>query len=266
MRPSWLQHLDQKWRPRAAIGACVERAESSVRRLVLDLWDEYEHEFWETDPSDEEAMAAASRELVSSLGLQPQTNVLTLGLLQVHPSMLREGIGSRVLADLEQSASAHGCMAVFLQSGDLGYGHSLGFWLRMNYKAIPGSRYFDDCLMVKLLAPGGMPVTPSEERRRLLGMGPTKDYAFETDCIHSDGPSIWQMKDLAHPVTYRTMLSHCDLVGWAADHGYDRRSSSGHGITLATDPRVRYFKSFYRGRPCYYLVWSGIEQIFVKKV
>ena len=35
---------------------------------------------------------------------------------------------------------------------------------------------------------------------------------------------------------------------------------------LATDPRVRYFKSFLPGRPCYYLVWSGIEQIFVKKV
>ena len=53
MRPSWLQHLDQKWRPLRCHWRLCRASRVLECRLVLDLWDEYEHEFWETDPSDE---------------------------------------------------------------------------------------------------------------------------------------------------------------------------------------------------------------------
>ncbi len=106
------------------------------------------------------------------------------------------------------------------------------------------------------------------ERERRLGLsrrssrGARKPYVFETDCIHSDGDSINKMKHQARQISYETMLKYCDLPGWARQHGYDERSP---GVTLRHDPYVGYYKSFYQGRPAYYLVWSGIEQIFVER-
>lgn len=104
-------------------------------------------------------------------------------------------------------------------------------------------------------------------RRRTPRRGPPagKDYVFETDCISSDGESITSMVDAAKQISYETMLSHCDLASWAVDHGYEPSSRQGHGLTLKNDWHVGYFKSTYRGKPCYFLVWSAIEMVFVKK-
>jgi len=92
---------------------------------------------------------------------------------------------------------------------------------------------------------------------------------YETDCVSSDGPSINAMRD--HPaerrVTYETMLKHCDgLLDWAHDNNYDLRSDAAdsHGLTLKNDWAVSYHKSFFQGRRCYYLVWSGIEFIWTE--
>jgi hypothetical protein len=95
-----------------------------------------------------------------------------------------------------------------------------------------------------------------------------KKYHYETCCVESDGQSINDMRD--HPscrdVTYGTMLRHCNgMLQWAIDHNYDSRSNAAdsHGLTLRSDWAVGYYRSVFRGRPCYYLVWSAIEFIWV---
>jgi len=93
-----------------------------------------------------------------------------------------------------------------------------------------------------------------------------KDYVFETDCVASDGESIQEMQDLATDVTYETMLSHCEgMLEYSEELGYERASNRGHGLTLKNDWAVSYHKSFYRGRPCYFFVWSAIENVWVKR-
>lgn len=109
-----------------------------------------------------------------------------------------------------------------------------------------------------------------DDRLGRLGLGrrgrPRKPYRFETDCIHADGDSINEMRGpRAVEVSYDTMLRHCDLLSWAIEHGYEARSNQGSGITLQHDPYVSYHRSTFEGRPCFYLVWSGIEFVWVER-
>jgi hypothetical protein len=87
-------------------------------------------------------------------------------------------------------------------------------------------------------------------------------YQYNTCCVDSDGPSINAMSERARPVTYRTFDRHCDWTNWARGVGYS--VGTERGLHLKNDYHVAYFKSVYRGEPCYYLVWSAIEVIFTK--
>jgi hypothetical protein len=97
---------------------------------------------------------------------------------------------------------------------------------------------------------------------------PPRDYIYWTDCVSSVGELIDEMRDHEdeQEVTYDTMLRHADgLLDWAVDHNFERRSTSGHGLTLKNDWSVSYHRSLYCNVPCYYLVWSGIEHIWIRK-
>ena len=72
------------------------------------------------------------------------------------------------------------------------------------------------------------------------------------------------MVDQAVEVSYGTVLRHCtDLLQWAGEMGYDRRSNQG--LTLKNDWHVSYHKSRYQGYRCYYVCHSGIEYIWVEE-
>lgn len=85
-------------------------------------------------------------------------------------------------------------------------------------------------------------------------------FVFITDCVHSDGPSINAMVDEAREVTLRTFRKRCDTLDWERLLGYERAGRGG--LPLSRDWHVAYYKSRYRGMPCYYAVWSAIEHIF----
>lgn len=90
-----------------------------------------------------------------------------------------------------------------------------------------------------------------------------KTYTFETTCIEARGKDILAMRDSATKVTYRTMLKHCvDMLHVAQRLGYIVR---GQDLKLKDDWCVSYHRSKYRGKPCYYFVWSGIEHIFTRR-
>lgn len=94
---------------------------------------------------------------------------------------------------------------------------------------------------------------------------PPHDYSFYTTCIRADGNAINEMVEDAIEIKYETMLQHCtDMLDIAEQIGYARRSDTDHGLTLKNDPYVGYYKSNYKGIPCYYFVWSSIEHIWLK--
>lgn len=94
-----------------------------------------------------------------------------------------------------------------------------------------------------------------------------REYWYKTCCIECDDcvDDLNRMIEEAVPITYRTMRRHCGgLDTWAINHGYELHHT--RGLTLKSDWHVGYFKSSFKGRPCYYLVWSAIEFIWTQGV
>jgi hypothetical protein len=86
-----------------------------------------------------------------------------------------------------------------------------------------------------------------------------KNYHYTTCCINSTAEFINAMVDNARRVTLRTIQKHCEgLAEWADSMGYCRG-----GLTLNRDWSVSYWKSKYRGKPCYYIDHSSIEYIWI---
>jgi len=91
-----------------------------------------------------------------------------------------------------------------------------------------------------------------------------KAYSYADCCINSTAEAIGAMRDTETDITYSTMLRNCEgLIDWAVNAGYDRRASQG--LTLKGDSYVSYYKSTYKGSPCFFLVWSHIEYIWIKR-
>ena len=86
-----------------------------------------------------------------------------------------------------------------------------------------------------------------------------KPFNYHTCCIDANGADINAMTARARTITYRTMLKYCDLISWAHEQGYGRRTPD---LTLRRDWYVSYHKSVYRGQPCYYMCHSAIEFIW----
>ncbi len=94
----------------------------------------------------------------------------------------------------------------------------------------------------------------------------TKKYTYETSCVQCKDrvEALNKMTEDAVDVNYSTMLRNClGLMTWATNTGYVRNVNQG--LTLKNDWHVSYHRSAFEGRPCYYLVWSAIEFIWVKR-
>ncbi len=84
---------------------------------------------------------------------------------------------------------------------------------------------------------------------------------YYTNCIGSTAEAINNMIDRAREITYKTFLKHVDWREVSEMFGYDL--SPKQGLTLKNDWHIGYYKSVYKGRPCYYLTHSAIEYIFI---
>jgi len=93
-----------------------------------------------------------------------------------------------------------------------------------------------------------------------------KDYTYETSCTACDDrlDALNKMIEVAVDIKYDTMQRHCEgLAEWAVEQGYMKNAQQG--LTLNQDWHVSYHKSNFDGWPCYFLRWSAIEFIWVKK-
>ncbi len=86
-----------------------------------------------------------------------------------------------------------------------------------------------------------------------------KNYHYATNCVNAGEVDILEMVEKARAISYTTFSRNCSgLREFARDMGYDRM-----GLTLKGDWHISYYKSTYQGKPCYYLVHSCIEYIWV---
>lgn len=89
-------------------------------------------------------------------------------------------------------------------------------------------------------------------------------FRYETCCVDSTYELISDLKDGAEDVDFSELLEHCEGVqDWAASKGYEGlRTGDSEGLCLEDDWSVSFCRGTYDGRPCYFIVWSGIEYIW----
>jgi hypothetical protein len=112
----------------------------------------------------------------------------------------------------------------------------------------------------------------STKRRRKAGIGERVSrqpagatWRFEVDCLNSDHESITGMTRGAVRSSYRAMFREVGrpfvMRQRALGYAIDRERG---GLRMYKDHGVTYFRGTYQGRPCWYFVWSHIEQIFTE--
>lgn len=88
-------------------------------------------------------------------------------------------------------------------------------------------------------------------------------FSYLTNCValsQADVPDLDAMQELRLDVSYLTFTRHCNWQPWALTLGY--KVGLGAGLHLSKDWHVNYYRSSFRGQPCYYAKHSAIEHIF----
>lgn len=80
---------------------------------------------------------------------------------------------------------------------------------------------------------------------------------YLTCCVNSTARLIDNMVGIAKEITCKTFLRRADID--VESFGYVRR---GKGLKLQNDWYVRFYKSRYGGKLCYYMVHSATEYIY----
>lgn len=91
------------------------------------------------------------------------------------------------------------------------------------------------------------------------------EYRYVGRCVELNGDDLAEMIDFAREVTRATFIRRVGRKSYlrlSDALGYCQ--SSLRGLTLANDDHVRYHRSVYRGKPCYFVVHGAIEYVFVK--
>jgi hypothetical protein len=107
-----------------------------------------------------------------------------------------------------------------------------------------------------------------------------RPYRYEINCVGADGANISDMIDQATDITYQEFVRKVPLsaifdsgIGYnyywtpaqAIVAGVDYYEvKQNHPLTLEKDWHVSYHRSTYQGKPCYFMVHSAIEYVFVR--
>ena len=94
-------------------------------------------------------------------------------------------------------------------------------------------------------------------------------FIYETNCTVANGDDIEAMVDACKEISWKTLVKYVDIHEVAdlfPDYNWTAIGlGKGFGIRLKDDHSVRFCKSTYQGRPCYYIEWSGIEYVFTEE-
>ena len=87
----------------------------------------------------------------------------------------------------------------------------------------------------------------------------SRRFQFIGACPVLECDPLHDMVDHARPVTERTIRRHCvDLGAWCKARGYWPHSA----VRLGKDWAVHFFKSRYKGVPCYYIDQASTENVW----
>lgn len=91
-------------------------------------------------------------------------------------------------------------------------------------------------------------------------MSKLKLIARCVDLSMRDVPDLHAMTEAARSVSFATFAKHCDWQDVARALGY--AIGAERGLHMKADYCVSWYRSTWRGKPCYYMDHSRIEHIF----
>lgn len=83
-----------------------------------------------------------------------------------------------------------------------------------------------------------------------------------SDNSHSHVQALEAMYDAELEINFKTFAKHCDWREWAEGNGYAVKPFSKE-LWLSADWAVRFYRSKWKGRRCYYMDWSSIDHVFL---
>jgi hypothetical protein len=88
---------------------------------------------------------------------------------------------------------------------------------------------------------------------------------FAFNCVGApDVPALIECCESAKDITRKTFRSHVDTAQLREiELGFGYVPHPSQGLTMAGDYHVQYRRSKYKGRTCYYFVWSAFEYVFL---
>jgi len=85
-----------------------------------------------------------------------------------------------------------------------------------------------------------------------------KKYIYETNCVNSNYEDITNMVDNSKEIKYSTFIKHVSIKDI-----YEVLPMYQKEFPIKKDYHVRYFKSKFQGKKCYFIIQSAIEYIFI---
>lgn len=92
-------------------------------------------------------------------------------------------------------------------------------------------------------------------------------YQLAIRCIDVPNEHVDMLHDMterAREIAFKTFARHVEWKEIAEHMGYVTRSGV-KGLRLSADYAVSFYRSFWNGAPCYYMVHSAIEFVFLKR-
>lgn len=97
----------------------------------------------------------------------------------------------------------------------------------------------------------------------------TNKFVLHTRCVDEYTDThvqrLDQMTSKGREISADSFFRHVDLKQLSAQMGYGYGRQAGQALRLKKDRCVRFFMSHWRGRRCYYMVWSAIEHVFLSR-
>lgn len=92
-------------------------------------------------------------------------------------------------------------------------------------------------------------------------------YEYLINCVSARGNDIAEMVEKAREITAKTFKKHCNYKEASRMLGYTDENDRPFcpELTLESDYSTAFFKSKYKGTPCYFIEWSGIEHVYTER-
>jgi hypothetical protein len=96
----------------------------------------------------------------------------------------------------------------------------------------------------------------------------TDKFKLAIRCVDAPQNEVEHLNDLYNydrEITFKTFAKHVDWKPIAEQMGYVTTKGKQEGLRLVHDYCVKFYKSVWKGTPCYHMDHSSVDFVFLKQ-